>query len=60
MIMQILIEFVIDTIVLQSVARATKGKEALSPAHVQSVKQWARTAHDVWEQTLFFTTRKNL
>ena len=27
-------------------------KERTFRAHVQSVKQWDRTAHDVWEQTI--------
>ena len=52
--MQILIEFVISTIVLWLVARATgfKTKNVLSRAHVRSVKQWDRTGRDVWEHTL--------
>ena len=54
LIMQILIEFVIDTLVLELVACDTSfwTKKTLSHAHVQSVKQWDRTAHDVWEQIL--------
>ena len=52
--MQILIEFVINTIVLGLVARATsfQTRNTLSRAHVQSVKQRERTVHDVSEQTI--------
>ena len=27
-------------------------KNTLSRAYIQSVKQWDRTAHEVWEQTI--------